>query len=91
MAEVDVKKQGNERICSLVTENGRKATLIYAPAMPFTVACDKADGTAAYSSISSPFFLSLMKDIIRFFDSGSPSFDCRETLEVMRVRDALLK
>ena len=90
VAEVDVKSQGAERICSLVTENGRKATLIYAPAMPFTVACDKADGTAAYCAITSAFFVSLMKDIIRFFDSGKPSFDGRETLEAMRVRDAVV-
>lgn len=90
VTEVGVNSQGTERICSLVTESGKKATVIYAPAMPFAVACQKADGAAAYSGIASPFFTYLMKDIVRFFDSGKPSFDIGETLEAMRIREALL-
>ena len=88
--ETSVICQGSQRICTLVTENGKRATLIYAPAMPFTVACDKADGGASYTAITSAFFSALIKDIIRFFDCGETSFDTRETLEVMKVRDALL-
>ena len=87
----DVYCQGNQKICRLVTENGKKATLIYSPQLPYSVACDKADGSLANVSIASPFFSNLMKDMVRFFDLGNPSFDTNETLEVIRVRDELLK
>ena len=87
---VDVVSQGGERICHLTTENGKKATLVYAPAFPYSVACDKSDGSPAFVNITSAFFSGLMKDIIRFFDSGATSFDTAETLEVLRIRDAVL-
>ena len=82
--------QDDQRICSLVTENGKKATIIYAPPLPFSVACDKADGKSVYVKIVSDFFAELMKDIVRFFESGEVSFNTNETLEVMKVRDSLL-
>ena len=82
--------QDDQRICSLVTENGKKATIIYAPPLPFSIACDKADGKSVYVKIVSDFFAELMKDIVRFFESGEVSFDANETLEVMKVRDSLL-
>jgi len=87
---VDAVHMGKERICHLLTENGKKATLVYAPALPYSIACERADGSAAFVNITSDFFSFLMKDIIRFFDSGVVSFDTKETLEVMRIRDAVL-
>jgi hypothetical protein len=82
--------QGSQRICSLVSENGKTATLIYAPPLPFSVACDKADGKPTYVKISSDFFSNLMKEMISFFECGKQPFDTKETLEVMKIRDALL-
>ncbi|MBE6610586.1 MAG: hypothetical protein E7634_07950 [Ruminococcaceae bacterium] len=90
VAKTDVIRQGKQRICSMVTENGKKATIIYASNLGFSVTCDKAGGSAARVDVKSNFFLNLMKDIVRFFDSGVVSFDQNETLEVMRVRDAAL-
>ena len=91
VCDTSVSCQGSQRICALTTENGKKATVIYAPSLPFSVACDRADGKAVYVKIASAFFANLMKDIVRFFGCGEASFDTAETLEVMRVRDALLK
>ena len=88
--ETSVTAQGKQRICSLVTEKGKKATLVYAPQLPYSVVCDKADGTAVNVNITSPFFSGLMKDIVRFFDTHTPSFAPTDTLEVIRVRDLLL-
>ncbi len=31
------------------------------------------------------------KDILRFFETGELSFDSKETLEVIRIRDAVIK
>lgn len=90
IGNVEVVSQGRERICHLTTENGKKATLVYTPALPYSIACDKADGSPAFVNIASPFFSGLMGDIVRFFDSGKTSFDTAETLEVMRIRDAVL-
>lgn len=83
--------QGDQRVCGISTANGKKATIIYAPKLPFTVASEKADGSATYVKISSDFFKNLMKDMVRFFDDRKVSFNTDETLEVMKVRDALLK
>lgn len=82
--------QGEQRICNLSTVSGKKATLIYAPKLPFTVASEKADGNTAYVKITSDFFGELMKDMVRFFDNGEVSFDISETLDVMKLRDSLL-
>lgn len=38
----------------------------------------------------SPFFMNLIADIIRFFDTGEVSFDTAETLEVMKIREAFV-
>ena len=84
-------KRGNQIICNISAENGKSAMLIYAPPLPFSVTCDKADGNAAYVKITSDFFANLMGDIIRFFECGEVSFDSAETLEVMKIRDTLLK
>ncbi|MBQ7293697.1 MAG: hypothetical protein IJW79_08150 [Clostridia bacterium] len=86
----NVFSQGNQRICSITTAHGKKATLIYAPPLPFSVACDRADGKAVYVKITSDFFANLMKDIIRFFEDGKVSFDTTQTLEVIKMRDRLL-
>ena len=91
VSTAEVVSQGGERICHLTTEKGKKATLVYAPAFPYSIACDKADGTPAFVNITSLFFSGLMKDIVRFFDSGKTSFDTAETLEVMRVRVEVIR
>ena len=86
----DVTTHGIHKICTLNTYGGKKATIIFAPPLPFTVTCSKADGKEVYVKISSDFFAHLMKDIIRFFECGEVSFDVKETLEVMKIRDSLL-
>ena len=90
VSETNVLNQGSQKICSIKTENGKQATVIYAPKLGFTIAAEMADGTSSYTKISSDFFRNLMKDMIRFFEDKKVSFDTSETLEVMRVRDKLL-
>ena len=87
---VNVVCQGNQKICNILTLGGKKATLIYAPKLPYTVASEKADGSATYTRITSDFFKNLIKDMVLFFENGNVSFDIDETLDVMRLRDRLL-
>lgn len=90
VSSADVYKQGNQRICHLTTESGKKATLIYAPKLSFTVASEKTDGSSVYVKITSDFFANLIRDILRFFEDKKASFDTNETLEVMKIRDTLI-
>ena len=89
VATASVTNQGKQKICLLKTENGKQATIVYAPKLTFTIAAE-SDGVSSYTKISSDFFGNLMKEIIAFFDSGRQPFSPDETLEVMRVRDMLL-
>ena len=58
--------------------------------MPFTASVADRDKKSTYRPINSKFFDNLIADILRFFETGDTSFDPAETLEVMKIRDALI-
>ena len=71
----------------------RAATLVFARSMPYSLYMSTSDpkGTRPVTvTVSSPFFKGLIADMVRFFDEKTPSFDPRETLEVMAIREAAL-
>lgn len=82
---------GSQRVCRIEADGGKTATLLYVPSMPYGVTAEGYDGKAMHRSIKSDFFVELTKDIVRFFDSGTVSFDVEESLEVMRIHDAVIK
>lgn len=88
---VTVSKQGNQYICRAEFEGGKKATMIYADPLPFSVCIQRNDGTQKYSGINSPFFKKLIKDMLNLFETGKESFPRSETLYVMKLREAVLK
>ena len=88
---VNVTRQGEQRVCSVVTEHGKRATLVYAAKLPYAVSAETIDGVAWGKRISSDFFRGLLADILRFYESGIPPVSSAETLEVMRMRDLLLE
>ena len=62
--------------------------MTYSPELAFTVSSlDSEDVT----NVQSHFFVGLISDVLRFFESGVTSFDSEETLEVMRLREASLR
>ena len=81
------EKVGEQRFCFLEGENGKRINLVYAPGTKYALL---ASGHKQIN-VESDFFKGLMADIIKFFDSGKVPFDSAQTLEVMRVRDMLLK
>ena len=93
-ASVNVSAQGDQRVISVKGEgaNGQSVaiTFLYAPAMPFSVCAETAEGNSCYRAIKSGFFVLLLTDILRFFESGVAPFDPEETLAVMALRDAIL-
>lgn len=82
--------QGGQTVSRVKFENGKCATLVYAAPLPFTVCAEKG-GSSCYRQIKSDYFRGLMTDILRFYETGKISFDTTETLEVMRIRDAVVK
>ena len=71
-------------------EDGRDAMLTFEPGLSFFV-CMSNGKKALTQKVTSPFFQNLMAAIVRFYEDGTLPFDGAETLEVMRVRDGLLK
>lgn len=87
---VKATKNGTQWIIQAGTESGKDAAMIYGAAMPYGVYMAK-DGKEVWKSIRSPFFDGLIADMLSFFETGKTSFDTKETLEVMKLRDAVLK
>ena len=87
---VKAERQGPHCVFLVEAENGQTATILYSAGMGYNVDSVRPDGTPKHTSVKSAFFKGLMHDIIRFYESGKTSFDPAETLEAMRLRDALL-
>ncbi len=83
-------KNGTQWMIQAKTESGKDAAMIYGSAMPYNAYMTK-DGKETWKSIKSPFFDGLIADMLNFFETGRASFDTAETLEVMKLRDAVLK
>ena len=80
-----------DEVCARVCcKDGKRASFLYAPDMPFTAIVADRDGNSSYRAINSQYFVNLIADIFRFFETGETSFATEETLEVMRIRDAVL-
>ena len=80
-------------------EEGKCATLVYSPSMPFSLCAEFPKGVKKdecgefsdlYRTIDSDFFAGLMKDILNFFETGEVSFDPAETVNAMKIRGALI-
>ena len=90
-AKVKVEKLANERICRISTQDNKQAAIIYAPSYGFIASGINEGGRSITRPIKSEFFVTLIKNILAFFNSNTLPFDSNQTLEVIRVRDALIK
>ena len=86
---VKASRNGSQWIISAKTVADKDVTMIYAPAISYNAYMSK-DGKETWKSIKSPFFDGLIADMLRFFETGEASFDPVETLEVIKLRDAVL-
>ena len=87
--KIRVENQDEQYFIRVIFEDGKQATMIFAN-MSFAMAGQSAVGGANFLMMESPFFMNLMKDILRFFNTGEVSFPAWETLEVMRIREAIV-
>ncbi len=89
---VRVEKQGaNQYVCSVDFENCKRATMLFDPSYGFGICAEKENGTSVSRSVNSDFFKNLITDILAFFHTGKASFDTSETLEVIKIREGVIK
>lgn len=102
LCEMIVKKMGcgvtqvssvnNGTQCAIKADyaDGRSAMMIYGAKLPYGIHFS-SDESEKWLSVTSSFFDGLISDMLDFFESGKPSFDINETLEVIRLRDMALR
>ncbi len=83
---VKVENYGIQRIASVETESGKRASIIFSPGIGFGVYTD-----TCVKKIQSDFFSGLMVEILKFYETGILPFDAKETLIAMELREALVK
>ena len=82
---------GDQRICRIQAQSGNEAVIVYSPCLEFSITAQLADGTYEKTPVTSDFFVNLIAGILKFFDNVEAPFDPAQTMEVMRVRTALIK
>ena len=79
-------------ICHIEYDGGRSAALIYGANMPYALDVQRNAGTASeYAPVNSAFFPNLLKDIIMFYEGGKEPVPQGETIECMKLREAVLR
>ena len=89
--KVKVESVGRQAICRCATEDGREAVLLFSYAMEYSVTAEDGSKRLKKKTVASDFFKKLIETILVFFENGKTPFDLTETLEVMRVREGLIK
>jgi len=87
---VKVESLARQRICRVETKNGKDAAIVYSPSASYMVMAQQEDGKCCKQLVTSAFFVELLRTILEFFENGVQPFPAEQTLEVMRLRDALL-
>lgn len=77
--------------CTVMYEDGSRAKIVFSPRYPYTVYADDGVEKGEQKPITSAFFPSLLCDIIKFYEDGELPFDCQQTLDCMKIREALIK
>lgn len=104
-AEMIVKKLGlgakkikaqviADRECTftIMYEDERRAGMHFANGAPFCILpCKELGASVTFKQITSNTFGGLIKDILRFFETGERSFDPAEILEVNKIMVAAIK
>jgi hypothetical protein len=65
--------------------------MTFDPSYGFGIVEKKANGESVKRDINSDFFKTLIRDILSFFISGEVSFDVNQTLEIMKIREGIIK
>lgn len=74
-------------------KDGRKANMIFCETygLPTGFIPHTEQKASEYIPVKSEFFLNLISDILTFYKTGKVPFNGAETLEVMKIREAVIK
>ncbi len=79
-------------VCGIDYDGGRYAALLYGARMPYALDVQRAAGEPSeYVPVKSAFFPSLIEDILRFFETGVIPVPEAQTIECMKLREAVLR
>ena len=82
-------KDGDKEWAEIAYANGKQAKMLYSNPLPFEATV--TDGKESkHLPIQSAFFDNLIADIFHFFETGEVSFAKDETLEVAKLREAVI-
>lgn len=82
-----VERVGEEDVASIGYTDGRSLTLRYCKSNPFSVSKDGGERI----KLTSDFFGGLIENILRFFEGECIPVAREDTLEVMAIREAVIK
>ena len=73
-------------------DSGKSGAMLFDPKSSYAISAMLPSGTSVEKRIDSKLiFLSLIKDILRFFNDGTVSFNLNETLSVIKLRELAIK
>lgn len=92
-SEVRVERSADQYNIRVKYSDGRTANIIYADnyGQPTAFMPHTEEKGSAYYPAKSPFFKNLLADILEFYSTGKVPFAKEETLEVMKIREAIIK
>jgi len=76
--------------CTIMYQDGSRAKVVFSPRYPYTVYADDGIENGEQKPIVSGFFPALMENILKFFETGDLPFDSQQTLDCMKIREALI-
>ena len=89
--ELKAEKQGCQYIVTVRLEGEKEAVMVYSPDLAFSLSAEGYDGKRVFKASGNSHFPKLLLDIVRFFETGEVSFDCAETISVMKLRECAIK
>ena len=88
--KVCYEKHAEQEWAHVCYADGKSVKMMFAPCMPFVATVSDSSGTK-HLSINSSFFDGLIADILHFFATGETSFCACQTLEVMKIREGVIR
>ena len=84
-------KYSDQEWAEVEYSDGRYAKMMFSPCMPFAITVADNNEKSAYKPVNSAFFNNLIADIFKFFETCEVPFSSRQTLEVMKIREGVIK
>ena len=88
--KIMAERYGAQTFLHIAYGDDRVANMIFARSLPYSLYMSDGEPKGVRpvtTTVQSKFFDGLIEDILKFFETGTISFDVAETLEVMKLRE----